>query len=71
MAAKKPGRQIKVVAGPKEPVRVRMFEGKVVKNSLYDGPHGKYMAAIVDGKLLRGANGKPLLFQQTGTLVWA
>jgi hypothetical protein len=68
MAAKKP---VKKISGPKEPTRVRMYEGNVVKNSLYDGPHGKFMAAVVEGKLLRDSTGRPLEFKQTGKLVWA
>ncbi|MEM2159486.1 MAG: hypothetical protein QXN55_00875 [Candidatus Nitrosotenuis sp.] len=49
--------------------RVRVFEGKVVKPSLYYGPHGKYMVATSDGNILYDESGRPREYKKTGTLV--
>jgi len=57
----------------KAPRKVRMIDGKVVKNVLYNGKpigHGKYFAAEVDGVLLLDDAGKPMPFRATGTLQW-
>lgn len=52
--------------------RVRMFNGKVVQNCLYNGiatGHGKYFAAMVDGQLILDETGRPLPFRSVGELV--
>jgi len=52
--------------------RIRMLDGKRVTNCLYNGlaqGHGKYMAGMVEGKLVMGPGGRPLPYYQTGTLV--
>lgn len=64
----------KTGSGKKTPRKVRMFNGKLVKNVLYNGKavgHGKYFAAEVDGELLLDADGKPVPFRSTGTLEWS
>lgn len=52
--------------------RVRMLDGKVVQNCLYNGiasGHGKYFAAMIDGQLVLDESGRPLPFKQVGDLV--
>lgn len=52
--------------------RVRMLDGKPVQMCLYNGValgHGKYFAAMMDGKLLMDANQKPRPFRSVGQLV--
>jgi hypothetical protein len=49
--------------------RVRMHEGKQVKPSLYVGPHGKYMAATIDGNIVYDDAGRPREYKKTGILV--
>lgn len=52
--------------------RVRMLNGKVVQNCLYNGiatGHGKYFAAMVDGQLILDDTGRPLPFRSVGELV--
>lgn len=54
----------------KGPVRVRMYKGKEVKPCLYDGPHGKYMATLLNDQLLVDKSGRPIEFKKAGELVW-
>ncbi|MCK9369718.1 hypothetical protein M0R04_07400 [Candidatus Dojkabacteria bacterium] len=48
---------------------VRMYDGKKVLSTMYDGPHGKYMAATIDGKLVLTKTGKPYCYKDLGKLV--
>ncbi len=72
MASPKSKKPAKISQGTKAAKRVRVYRGSVITNTLYDGPHGKYMAAVLDREILRDEKtGKPFVYQQTGTVVWA
>ena len=48
--------------------RKRIYEGKVVIPVKYKGPHGSFMAGVVDDELVMMKNGKPLPFKEIGKL---
>ncbi|MGZ8924580.1 MAG: hypothetical protein ACXW2E_01725 [Nitrososphaeraceae archaeon] len=60
----------KKTSGSKGPQRVRMYEGKIIKPTLYVGSFGRYMAATLNDQILKDSNGRPLEFRQAGELVW-
>jgi hypothetical protein len=47
-----------------------MYNGKEVKVTLYDGPHGKYIAGVVNDQILRSESGRPIEFKNAGNLEW-
>lgn len=59
----------KAAMGDKGEAGKRMYNGQVVKPVLYAGRqigHGKYMSGEVGGKLVCGADGRPLLLRDIG-----
>lgn len=55
----------------KSTLRIRMLDGNVVVNTLYNGEHGKYFAGTVKGELVLDESGHPENFKNIGELVQA
>jgi hypothetical protein len=67
--SKKPSAAAKA---PKQIQPVRMYEGKKVTPTLFDGTsvkQGKFIAATVEGQLVYNKNGRPYCFRDLGQLV--
>ena len=46
------------------------LNGTKVTPTLYDGSHGKYIAAVIDNQILKSENGRPIEFKNAGKLEW-
>ncbi len=53
----------------KKPQPIRIYDGKKVLPTLYDGRFGKFLAATIDGKLVLTKTGKPYCYRDLGILV--